>query len=133
MTRVWTAIFTLSGLGTAFVHKPDLVTLYLRTNMTVIEAGTASALPVGDRVGSSRKASMGRSGCSSHLQSSLFVSSCGGSRDDQIPLRYGRRDRYPDNLTAVRTSSSSKRNVLGRAESSDASLAATRTSQIAMP
>jgi hypothetical protein len=30
VTRVWTALFTLAGLGAAFVYKPELLTLYLR-------------------------------------------------------------------------------------------------------
>jgi hypothetical protein len=51
LTRAWTAIFTLVGLGTAFVYKPELVTLYLRTSMKVIETGTAALpYPWGDRV-----------------------------------------------------------------------------------
>jgi hypothetical protein len=51
LTRVWTAIFTLVGLGTAFVYKPELVTLYLRTSMKVIETGTAALpYPWGDRL-----------------------------------------------------------------------------------
>ena len=31
LTRVWTALFTLAGLGAAFVYKPEWLTLYLRT------------------------------------------------------------------------------------------------------
>jgi hypothetical protein len=42
VTRVWTALFTLAGLGAAFVYAPELLTLYLRTTMTAIETGTAS-------------------------------------------------------------------------------------------
>ena len=34
VTRVWTALFTLAGLGAAFVYKPEFLTLYLRTTMT---------------------------------------------------------------------------------------------------
>src|SRR5258705_8205114 len=51
LTRLWTALFTLAGLGAAFVYKPDWLTLYLRTTMTAIETG-ASALPYpwGDRL-----------------------------------------------------------------------------------
>lgn len=44
LTRLWTALFTLAGLGAAFVYKPDWLTLYLRTTMTAIETG-AAALP----------------------------------------------------------------------------------------
>ena len=44
VTRVWTVLFTLTGLGVAFVYKPEFLTLYLRTTMTPIETGTA-ALP----------------------------------------------------------------------------------------
>ena len=40
----------MAGLGAAFIYKPELLTLYLRTTMMVIETGTA-ALPYlwGDR------------------------------------------------------------------------------------
>ena len=37
LTRLWTALFTLAGLGAAFVYKPEWLTLYLRTTMTAIE------------------------------------------------------------------------------------------------
>lgn len=51
MTRVWTAMFTLAGLGAAFVYKPELLTLYLRTTMTAIEKTTAALpYPWGDRL-----------------------------------------------------------------------------------
>ena len=51
VTRVWTALFTLAGLGAAFVYKPELLTLYLRTTMTAIERGTAALpYPWGDRL-----------------------------------------------------------------------------------
>jgi hypothetical protein len=50
-TRAWTAIFTLAGLGVAFVYKPELLTLYLRTTMTAIETATAALpYPWGDRL-----------------------------------------------------------------------------------
>src|ERR1700681_4377631 len=50
-TRVWTALLTLVGLGAAFVYKPELLTLYLRTTMTAIETGTAALpYPWGDRL-----------------------------------------------------------------------------------
>ncbi|HTF61919.1 MAG TPA: hypothetical protein VK638_04315 [Edaphobacter sp.] len=50
LTRTWTALLTLVGLGTAFVYKPELVTLYLRTSMKAIETGTAALpYPWGDR------------------------------------------------------------------------------------
>ena len=43
-------MFTLAGLGAAFVYKPELLTLYLRTTMTAIETGTAALpYPWGDR------------------------------------------------------------------------------------
>ena len=49
-TRLWTALATLAGLGAAFVYRPDLLTLYLRTTMTAIEtATTALPYPWGDR------------------------------------------------------------------------------------
>jgi hypothetical protein len=51
VTRVWTALFTLAGLGVAFVYKPEFLTLYLRTTMTAIESGTAALpYPWGDRL-----------------------------------------------------------------------------------
>src|ERR1700737_1212900 len=51
VTRVWTALFTLAGLGVAFVYKPEFLTLYLRTTMTAIETGTAALpYPWGDRL-----------------------------------------------------------------------------------
>ena len=51
LTRAWTAALTLAGLGAAFVYKPELVTLYLRTSMKAIEAGTAALpYPWGDRL-----------------------------------------------------------------------------------
>ena len=50
VSRAWTALFTLAGLGAAFVYKPELLTLYLRTTMTAIETGTAALpYPWGDR------------------------------------------------------------------------------------
>jgi hypothetical protein len=50
ISRAWTALFTLAGLGAAFVYKPELLTLYLRTTMTAIETGTAALpYPWGDR------------------------------------------------------------------------------------
>ena len=50
VTPVWTALFTLASLGAAFVYKPEFLTLYLRTTMTVIETGTvALPYPWGDR------------------------------------------------------------------------------------
>jgi hypothetical protein len=50
-TRVWTALLTLAGLGAAFVYRPELLTLYLRSTMTVIERGTAALpYPWGDRL-----------------------------------------------------------------------------------
>src|ERR1700682_4906222 len=49
-TRAWTALVTLAGLGLAFVYKPDVLTLYLRTTMTAIETGAAALpYPWGDR------------------------------------------------------------------------------------
>ena len=49
--RAWTALFTLAVLGAAFVYKPELLTLYLRTTMTAIETGTAALpYPWGDRL-----------------------------------------------------------------------------------
>ena len=49
--RAWTALFTLAGLGAAFVYEPELLTLYLRTTMTAIERGTAALpYPWGDRL-----------------------------------------------------------------------------------
>ena len=78
LTRAWTAALTLAGLGAAFVYKPELVTLYLRTSMKAIEAGTAALpYPWGDRLEVILKGLVGQFGCSSHLQSSLFASSCG--------------------------------------------------------
>ena len=51
LTRLWTALFTLAGLGAAFVYKPEWLTLYLRTTMTAIEAGAAALpYPWGDRL-----------------------------------------------------------------------------------
>jgi integrase len=51
LTRLWTALFTLAGLGAAFVYKPEWVTLYLRTTMTAIETGAAALpYPWGDRL-----------------------------------------------------------------------------------
>src|SRR5258708_39734361 len=51
LTRLWTAFFTLAGLGAAFVYKPDWLTLYLRTTMTAIETGAAALpYPWGDRL-----------------------------------------------------------------------------------
>ena len=51
MTRVWTAMVTLAGLGAAFVYKPEFLTLYLRTTMTAIETATAALpYPWGDRL-----------------------------------------------------------------------------------
>ena len=51
MTGVWTALFTLAGLGAAFVYKPEFLTLYLRTTITVIETGAAALpYPWGDRL-----------------------------------------------------------------------------------
>jgi len=44
VSRLWTAAFTLAALGAAFVYRPDLLTLYLRSTMTAIETATA-ALP----------------------------------------------------------------------------------------
>jgi hypothetical protein len=50
-TRVWTALLTLAGLGAAFVYRPELLTLYLRSTMTAIERGTAALpYPWGDRL-----------------------------------------------------------------------------------
>src|SRR3954452_19665717 len=50
-TRVWTALLTLAGLGAAFVYRPELLTLYLRTTMTAIEKGAAALpYPWGDRL-----------------------------------------------------------------------------------
>ena len=50
-TRVWTALLTLAGLGAAFVYRPELLTLYLRTTMMAIERGTAALpYPWGDRL-----------------------------------------------------------------------------------
>jgi hypothetical protein len=50
LTRLWTALATLAGLGAAFVYRPDLLTLYLRTTMTAIETATAALpYPWGDR------------------------------------------------------------------------------------
>ena len=45
LTRLRTALFSLAGLGAAFVYKPEWLTLYLRTTMTAIETG-AAALPI---------------------------------------------------------------------------------------
>ena len=42
-----TAIFTLASLGTAFVYKPEWITLYLRTTMKVIETVGRSDIPLG--------------------------------------------------------------------------------------
>src|SRR5258706_8524777 len=51
LTRLWTALFALAGLGAAFVYKPDWLTLYLRTTMTAIETGAAALpYPWGDRL-----------------------------------------------------------------------------------
>ena len=51
LTRAWTAALTLAGLGAAFVYRPELVTLYLRTSMKAIEAGMAALpYPWGDRL-----------------------------------------------------------------------------------
>jgi hypothetical protein len=51
LTRLWTALFTLAGLGAAFVYKPEWLTLYLRTTMTAIETGAAALpYPWGDRL-----------------------------------------------------------------------------------
>lgn len=51
VSRAWTALFTLAGLGAAFVYKPELLTFYLRTTMRAIETGTAALpYPWGDRL-----------------------------------------------------------------------------------
>jgi hypothetical protein len=46
-SRMTAAIFTLASLGTAFVYKPEWITLYLRTTMKVIETVGRSDIPLG--------------------------------------------------------------------------------------
>jgi hypothetical protein len=49
--RVLSTVITLGGLGAAFVYRPELLTLYLRTTMKAIETGTAALpYPWGDRL-----------------------------------------------------------------------------------
>src|ERR1700694_5913333 len=49
--RTWTALVTLVAFGMGFLYKPEWLTWWLRTTMTVIERITALLpYPWGDRV-----------------------------------------------------------------------------------